>query len=195
MVHASDASAKTMLRSQARGLRREAAMGAPDAPEQVIAHLPPVLLSRSRIVAGYLAQGAEIDPWPLMAAFAEAGARLVLPAAHSLDAPLVFRAWTEDDPLVADAAGIPAPAAEAEALQPDLIITPLLAFDRFGSRMGQGGGHYDRTLEALRAKGPVFALGLAYARQQLARIPVEAHDQPLDGILTEKEYIEVAKDL
>jgi 5-formyltetrahydrofolate cyclo-ligase len=61
--------------------------------------------------------------------------------------------------------------------------------------MGQGGGHYDRTLAALRARGPVFALGLAYAGQHLARIPTEAHDQPLDAILTEKEYIEVAKDL
>jgi 5-formyltetrahydrofolate cyclo-ligase len=195
MVHASDASAKTMLRMQARALRREAARSAPDAAKQVLAHLPPAVLSRATIVAGYLAQGAEIDPWPLMAAFAEAGAALALPAAPSLDAPLAFRAWTQGDSLQPDAAGIPAPTVAAPEVEPDLIITPLLAFDRLGGRMGQGGGHYDRTLKALRAKGPVFALGLAYAGQQVARVPTEPHDQALDAILTEKGYIEVAKDL
>jgi len=195
MVHASDASAKSMLRIQARALRRDAARNAPDAANEAVAHLPPALPSRARIVAGYLAQAAEIDPRPLMTAFATAGARLALPTALSLEAPLVFRAYAQGDPLVPDAAGIPSPADDAPELEPDLVITPLLAFDRFGARMGQGGGHYDRTLATLRARGPVFALGLAYAGQQIARIPTESHDQPLDAILTEKEYIEVAKDL
>ena len=178
-----------------RGHRRKLALEAPDAAERAVGHLPKALLERCRIVGGYRAQGAELDPWPLMAAFAKAGARLALPAAISLDAPLAFRAWTEGDPLEPDAAGIASPRAGAAEVQPDLVITPLLAFDRSGARMGQGGGHYDRTLEALRARGPVFALGLAYAGQQVARIPTEPHDQPLDAILTEKGYIEVAKDL
>ena len=195
MVHASDASAKTMLRMQARALRREAAGKAPDAGHDLIAHLPAQLLSRARIVAGYRAQGAEIDPWPLMQAFVSAGARLALPAAVSLDAPLMFRAWADGEALAPDAAGVPSPTKAAEVVTPDLVITPLLAFDRRGGRMGQGGGHYDRTLAALRASRPVFALGLAYAAQQLARIPTEPHDQGLDAILTEKGYIEVAKDL
>lgn len=195
MVHASDASAKTMLRIQARALRLQAARAAPDAAEQVLAHLPPALLSRARIVAGYLPQGAEIDPGPLMAAFAKAGARLALPAALSLDAPLVFRAYADGDQLEPEATGIASPTANAPELEPDLVITPLLAFDRLGARMGQGGGHYDRTLQALRRSGRVFALGLGYAGQEVARIPTQAHDQPLDAILTEKGYIEVAKDL
>jgi 5-formyltetrahydrofolate cyclo-ligase len=195
MVHASDASAKTMLRMQMRSLRRELARQTPDAAEQALAHLPPKRLANTRVVAGYRPQGAEIDPWPLMAAFARAGATLALPAAASLEAPLVFRAYADGDPLIPDAVGIPAPTADASLLEPGLVITPLLAFDRLGGRMGQGGGHYDRTLAALRAKGEVFALGLAYAGQQLARIPVEPHDQALDAILTEKGYIEVAKDL
>ena len=73
-----------------------------------------------------------------------------------------------------------------------LVIAPLLAFDRCGRPHGPGrGGHYDRTLEALRARGPVFVLGLAYAGQQVARIPAEDHDQRLDAILTEKGYIDV----
>jgi 5-formyltetrahydrofolate cyclo-ligase len=195
MVHASDASAKVILRLQMRGLRRELARKTPDAARQAVSHLTPALLAKAKIVAGYHPQGAEIDPWPLMSAFAKAGARIALPAAVSQDGPLVFRAYADGDPLEPDAAGIASPGADAALLEPDLVITPLLAFDRSGARMGQGGGHYDRTLTALRARAPVFVLGLAFAGQQVSRIPAEPHDQPLDAILTEKEYIEVPKDL
>jgi 5-formyltetrahydrofolate cyclo-ligase len=74
------------------------------------------------------------------------------------------------------------------------MITPLLGFDRRGGRIGQGGGHYDRTLAALRAHRPIFALGLAYAGQEVARAPNEPHDQRLDAMLTEIAYIEVEGD-
>jgi 5-formyltetrahydrofolate cyclo-ligase len=194
MVHASDASAKIILRLEMRGLRRRLCAEAMDAADRVVAHLPAGLIGAA-VVAGYQPAGTEIDPWPLMQAFARAGARLALPVAITLDGPLIFRAYTDGDPLRPDLAGVAAPMASAGPLKPDLVITPLLAFDRLGARMGQGGGHYDRTLAGLRKKGRVFALGLAYAGQQVARIPAEPHDQPLDAILTEKEYIEVPKDL
>jgi len=74
------------------------------------------------------------------------------------------------------------------------VICPLLAFDKAGGRLGQGGGHYDRTIEALRARGPVFVLGLAYAGQEVEALALEPHDQRLDAILTENEYTEVRKD-
>jgi 5-formyltetrahydrofolate cyclo-ligase len=93
-----------------------------------------------------------------------------------------------------DAFGNPSPPASAPEVFPNLIIAPVLAFDRRGGRVGQGGGHYDRTLEALRARGEVFVLGLAYAGQEIASVPSEAHDQALDAILTETGYIEVRKD-
>jgi 5-formyltetrahydrofolate cyclo-ligase len=194
MVHASDASAKIMLRLEMRGLRRRLCAEAPDAGDRAVARLPAGLIGAA-VVAGYQPAGTEIDPWPLMQAFVRAGARLALPVAVTLDGPLIFRAYANGDPLRPDLAGIAAPMASAGPLNPTLVITPLLAFDRQGGRMGQGGGHYDRTLAALRKKGPVFVLGLAYAGQQVAHIPAEAHDQPLDAILTEKEYIEVTKDL
>jgi 5-formyltetrahydrofolate cyclo-ligase len=71
------------------------------------------------------------------------------------------------------------------------VICPLLAFDRRGGRLGQGGGFYDRTLANLRACKPVFALGLAYAGQEVDGLLIEPHDERLDAILTEKGYIEV----
>jgi 5-formyltetrahydrofolate cyclo-ligase len=77
-------------------------------------------------------------------------------------------------------------------VQPDLVIAPLLAFQLDGTRLGQGGGYYDRALEALRAQKPdVFVLGLGYSGQRTENLPREPHDQRLDAILTEKEYIAV----
>ena len=195
MVHASPASAKTALRAVMQDARRRLASEAPDAASESIAHLPADLLRRPNIVSGYRPMGAEIDPWPLMQAFARAGATLALPVAFDRDAPLEFRAYSNGDPLELDAFNILAPTRTAAIVEPDLVIVPLLAFDRFGSRMGQGAGHYDRTLEALRSRRPVVVLGLAYAGQQVARVPAEPHDQRLDAILTEKAYIEASKDL
>ena len=82
------------------------------------------------------------------------------------------------------------PPAHATLAEPDLVLCPLLAFDGFGTRLGYGQGHYDRALAALRAQKPVAAIGLAFAAQGVERLPAEAHDSPLDGIVTEIAYIE-----
>jgi len=195
LVQASAASAKTLLRAALRDLRKTLAAETPDAADRAASLFPADQLAQFPIVAGYRSLGREIDPWPLMQKLAKAGARLALPVAAGAGAPMLFRAYADGDPLAPDAFGIASPLAEASEVAPDLVITPLLAFDRFGGRIGQGGGHYDRTLAALRARGPVFVLGLAYAGQQVARLPLEAHDQRLDAILTERAYIEAEKDL
>ncbi len=135
-----------------------------------------------------------MDPGPLLRRLAGESARIVLPAARSAGEPLEFRAPNPGEPLEPDDLGVPAPPADAPALRPDLVIAPVMAFDRAGGRLGQGVGCYDRTLAMLRSSGPVFVVGLAYAGQELARVPVETHDQTLDAILTEKGYIEARKD-
>ncbi|MDR3512092.1 MAG: 5-formyltetrahydrofolate cyclo-ligase [Caulobacteraceae bacterium] len=185
------ADAKTALRLVLREQRKALAAQAPDAGARAAALLPAERMAGVVVAAGYRPRGGEIDPRPLMARLAAAGVMLALPVALARDAPLEFRAYQPGDRLEPDAYNIAAPTAEAPLLRPDLVIAPLLAFDRSGGRMGQGGGHYDRTLEALRAEGPVFVLGLAYAGQESAAIPAEPHDQRLDAILTEKAYIEV----
>ena len=122
--------------------------------------------------------GSELDPGPLLQRFADFGATIVLPVATSSDQPLVFQH------------------ADGQAYAaPDIVIAPLLAFDRNGGRLGQGGGHYDRTLEGLRARSPVFVIGLAFAGQQIDAVPREPHDQWLDAILTEISYTSVRKDI
>ena len=195
LVQASAASAKTLMRAVLRENRAALAAKAPDAAEQAAALFPTERYANARIVSGFRAFPDELDPWPLMKRLADAGARLALPVVLGRGQPLEFRLYALGDPLVPDAAGIPAPAAEAETVRPDLVIAPLLAFDRFGGRLGLGAGYYDRTLAGLRAQGPVFALGLAFAGQEVARVPRDAHDQRLDAILTEKAYSEAEKDL
>ncbi len=143
------------------------------------------------VVGGYHPVGAELDPRPLMDRFAAAGAALALPAAVDAHAPLVFRLAGDPAGFVPDALGILAPPTSAEAVTPDLIIAPVLAFDRRGGRLGQGAGCYDRTLELLRQAGLVLVIGLAYAGQEIDEVPTEPHDQCLDAILTENGYIEV----
>jgi len=106
----------------------------------------------------------------------------------------VFRRWRPGETLVRDAIGLIAPAPENPIVEPDLVVAPLLGFDRQGRRLGQGGGYYDRALEALRARKRVFVLGLAYVGQETHGLPDEPHDQRLDAILTESEYIAVQED-
>jgi 5-formyltetrahydrofolate cyclo-ligase len=182
---------KAALRATLRRRRAQAAAADPAAAARA-ADLAPLERSPAfSLVAGYRPQGSEIDPWPLMARLAAAGARLALPAVTCRDAPLTFRLWTPTDRLAPDALGVPAPAPDSPAVVPDLVIAPLLAFDRQGGRLGQGGGYYDRTLSDLRAAGPVFVLGLAFAAQEVPAVPLEPGDQRLDAILTDLGYIEV----
>ena len=127
----------------------------------------------------------------MLARLAGKGCRVVLPVANIRDEPMVFREAVDPAHLAPDVFGIPAPPRDAPQAYPDIVIAPLIAFDRKGGRLGQGAGAYDRTLAALRQVKPIFVIGLAYADQEVARVPAEPHDFKLDAILTEKGYIEV----
>ncbi|MET3526966.1 5-formyltetrahydrofolate cyclo-ligase [Phenylobacterium koreense] len=190
----SDLSDKAKLRARLRKRRRALDAARPDAAEAAAAALPLERLPAFEWFSSYHALGSELDPAPLAARLMRAGRRLALPVTVAAEAPLIFRAWRADDVPEVDAFGVPSPPASAPQVRPGLVICPLLAFDRSGARLGQGGGHYDRTIEALRAKGPVFVLGLAYAGQEVEGLPAEPHDQRLDAILTESGYIEARKD-
>jgi 5-formyltetrahydrofolate cyclo-ligase len=185
---------KNALRTRLRAERRRLVGQSPQAAVQAASRLPLDRLPSFTAFSGYQPLGGEIDPAPLMRRLAETGATPCLPVAVSRDAPLEFRLWDPRQGLEPDAFGIPSPPRWADAIVPDLVIAPLLAFDRRGHRLGQGAGHYDRTLANLRAAKAVFVLGLAYAGQEVDELPVEDHDQRLDAILTETAYIEVAKE-
>ena len=167
-----------------RAERRRLAQAAPDASERAAVALAAFELAGCT-VALYFPQGAELDPAALDARLRGRCVNIALPVAVAKDAPLVFRLHVTGAALRRDAAGVPAPGPEAPEVTPGLVVVPLLAFDATGARLGQGGGFYDRTLAALRARGRVTALGLAYAGQEVERLPAELHDERLDAVLTE----------
>ena len=192
--------AKAALRLLVRNRRKQLALEHPEADWMIVDVARGPLTARfphpaGKVAALYAGIGAEIDARRHLAAWLiEQGWTLALPRVEGEDGHMVFRQWASGDPLTRDEAGLNAPEPSKPALEPDLVITPLLAFDRRGLRLGQGGGYYDRALEALRARRPVFMLGLGYVGQETHGLPVEAHDQRLDAILTESEYIAVQED-
>lgn len=146
-------------------------------------HLASVLAAHAgRVLSGYMPMRGEIDPLPAMAGH---DGPVCVPVVTGKGQPLAFRAWSPDAEMVAGAFGALVPASGAW-LEPDVLIVPLVAFDSRGYRLGYGGGFYDRTLERLRAARPTVAIGFAYAAQEVDRVPVEATDQPLDIIVTER---------
>jgi len=129
--------------------------------------------------------GSEIDCLPLLARLAAAGHATCLPIVAKRNQPLVFRRWAPGEPLIDGLGGIPVPPRDAPVIEPDVLLVPLLAFDRQGYRLGYGGGYYDRTLTALRAKKPIQAIGLAFSAQEVPAVPRLDYDARLDGFLTE----------
>jgi 5-formyltetrahydrofolate cyclo-ligase len=182
------AALKASFRMQARERRAMAyrAIGTQIAA-QLVNYLPELYLPPHCVVAGYVQRGSELDPLPMLKALRNNGCRLALPTVTAKNSPMVFRAWTPDEPLVTDAAGLPTPPATAGDIVPEALIVPLVAFDGKGTRLGTGAGYYDRTLPALRANNPkLMVIGVAFAVQQERELPREATDVPLDVVITER---------
>jgi 5-formyltetrahydrofolate cyclo-ligase len=138
-----------------------------------------------RCASGFQPFKSEISVLPLMAKLVADGWTTALPVVTAKGEPLTFRVWMPGDATVSGIWDIPVPVESAEVVEPDLLLVPMLAFDRNGYRLGYGGGFYDRTLYLLRQSKPITAIGVAYAAQEIAEVPHGPHDQPLDWILTE----------
>ena len=150
----------------------------------------PVDIPPGTVVSGFSPLKSEISPLPLLRRLADAGASLALPVVIGRGQPLVMRAWSFGAPLVSGVWGIREPPADAPELFPDILIVPLLAFDRRGHRIGYGAGYYDMTVARLRAMKPVTAIGIAFATQEIAAVPATPRDARLDLVLTERETID-----
>jgi len=106
------------------------------------------------VVSGYFPIGSEANVLPLLKTLSARGFRIALPVVGKRMTPLVFREWQETDTMEQGPFNIPEPKADADILRPDLILTPLLAFDTRGNRLGYGGGLYDLTIATLREYQP-----------------------------------------
>lgn len=175
---------KALLRTHMRAARRTFA---PAGPTRVAS----AFLDRLRpglIVASYRPIGGEADPAPLERAATAAGCILALPRVVDRATPMRFLAWSPAWPLDTGPLGLRQPPADAPELVPDIILTPLVAFDRAGGRLGQGAGYYDRAF-TLHAEG--WRVGVAWSIQEAPRIPVDLWDIFLHAVATEKEWITI----
>lgn len=136
-------------------------------------------------VSGFWPMRSEVDVRPLMFALRDKGARLCLPAI--LDrTTIVFRELVRGAAMVEMGFGTAGPGPEAAILEPQIMLVPLAAFDRFGNRIGYGAGYYDRAIARLYDRNiRPRLIGVAFDCQEVAGIPVEPHDIPLGEILTE----------
>lgn len=183
------------------------------AAEELLAQFQKIDLPEKFICAGYIAIHDEINPEPILQFLSEQNFQLCLPVMVGENEPLIFREYRVGDLVLSSSAeqreagdpvhaqtgspraararmtSIPEPTPDKPTLVPDILLVPLLGFDRRGNRIGYGKGFYDRTLADLRAANPnIIAIGLAYAQQETHITPA-AHDQPLNIIVTPREVI------
>ncbi len=186
---------KTELRSAALHARREFARSLTDELraelERKLAEIVLPHMIGARVIAGYHPLRDEISPYPILARLGHRQ-RAVLPWFADRDARMVWREAPASEP---SPWGVLQPSGDAEALAPDLVLVPLVAADRTGTRIGHGKGHYDRALSHLREGGlPVRTIGLGWEIQiSDALFEADPWDQPLDAIATPKEWIECPK--
>jgi 5-formyltetrahydrofolate cyclo-ligase len=112
-----------------------------------------------------------------------------LPRMQENSKRLSFHRWEPESSLILGKYQIAEPVAQAPELLPDIVLVPLIAFDRKGGRIGYGGGYYDATLRYLRENHRIMAIGLGFGFQEIPTIPLESFDEPLNMVITEREII------
>ena len=139
------------------------------------------------IVSAYWPLPGELDPRPALRKLSERGAAPALPRVVGDGHPLDFHAWRPEDPLIEGRFKVMEPDPAMPKVAPSVLLVPLLAFDRGCRRLGHGKGYYDRTLQGLKAVDPATrAVGVAFAAQEVERVPTDDYDQTLDMVVTEQ---------
>jgi 5-formyltetrahydrofolate cyclo-ligase len=173
---------KPALRRAARQARETFVAGLASAVrqglERAMANQAGVLLQGDGTLGSHAAVGAECDPFALEARWP---GRIAFPRVTAEG--LAFHE-ARFDTMQPGAFGIPEPSPDTPVVRPDIVLVPLLLFDRAGNRLGQGGGHYDRTLRTLRASGPLSAIGVAWDMQEAESLEPDPWDEPLDAVIT-----------
>ena len=176
---------KAVLRAEA--LARRDALELDDRllwDEAIVGHVLALPVFTQGPVSAYWPMRSEADPPPILEALHERGLLLCLrPIAGKR---MHFRRWAPWEPIVPGGFGTLVPAPEQPEVKPTILIVPLAAYDRRGYRIGYGKGYYDRAITELE---PTLTIGIAYAAQEIAEVPAEAHDRRLDWVVTQDEAI------
>ncbi len=188
--------AKALLRRNATERRRVAVRDSPNAGAVVRDNfLAAVKVPAGIPVSAYWPLEEEFDPRPLFMELDRRGHPIGLPVILGNGQPLLFRRWEPATELVRGPFRVMTPPPTAPEIIPNLLLVPLLAFDRAGYRLGYGGGFYDRTIAKLRNAGEALAVGVTFAALEVPSVPRDDTDQPLDWIVTEREAIRIGYQL
>jgi len=146
-----------------------------------------ITLQKHFVISAYWPLPSELDCRPLIHALFNGGYRIALPAIALQKQSICFRRWQPGDGLAKSNLGVLEPLPNAEEIIPNVVITPFLAINSQGFRLGYGGGYYDRALRILRETAPdLLAVGLGYSAQEVATLPYDENDEPLDWLVTEQ---------
>ena len=140
-----------------------------------------------KVIGGYYPVNFEIDDLALLRKFEKNRFSISLPVIKK-NFQMDFYKWSFFDPLKVNKYGIPEPEIK-KIVYPDILLIPLVAFDKNLNRLGYGGGYYDRLIEKLSKKKKFIKIGLAFSFQKIDKVPINAYDQKLDYIVTNKYII------
>lgn len=179
--------AKQELREQARKHRSQIDVFAEDPEDAAKLFFNTIKPEPDQTIAAYAPKGREFDALCVLEMAISRGLKTALPVIQKETRILKFHAWDKQTKLEANNYGIEEPV-DTQEMEPDIIIVPLLAFDRRGTRLGQGGGYYDATLAHYRKQKDIITVGMAHSEQAvLFNLPREEHDEPLDWVITPQE--------
>ena len=141
----------------------------------------------NKIIGGYYPVNFEIDDLTLLKKFRKNKFNISLPVITK-NFQMDFYLWSFSEPLKINKYGIPEPESK-NIVYPDVLLIPLVAFDKNLNRLGYGGGYYDRLIEKLSKKKNIIKIGLAFSIQEIDKVPINMYDQKLDYIVTNKHII------
>jgi len=139
---------------------------------------------KKKLVGGYFPVNYEVDDLDILKKFYKKKYKISLPIIKK-NFEMDFYEWPFNDPLKINQYGIPEPNSN-NLLYPDIILVPLVAFDKNLNRLGYGGGYYDRLIDKLSKRKKILKIGLALSIQKIKEIPVTKYDKKLDYIVTDK---------
>ena len=142
---------------------------------------------KKKVVGGYYPVNFEIDDLALLRKFEKNRFNISLPVIKK-NFQMDFYKWSFSDPLKINKYGIPEPETQNK-VYPDIILVPLVAFDKNLNRLGYGGGYYDRLIAKLSKKKKIMKIGLALSVQKIDKVPINIYDQKLDYIVTNKYIV------
>ena len=139
------------------------------------------------VIGGYYPTNYEIDDLEILNYFFKKGSIISLPKIKK-KSRMEFYKWYKNDPLLINKYGIPEPG-DGKVVYPDILLIPLVAFDKKLNRLGYGAGFYDRLIQSLKKRKNIITIGLAFDFQEVYQIPVSKYDQKLDYIVTNKKIL------